>query len=132
MAGSWKRASALEDWSDSDPSEEEVSDGHDYASNDEARPKAEESFDLGVQEGLTSAATVTAPEEAGACLWYPQGHLFDPYDLRNPRSVKWKPPTHITNYLALRMRTPLRRGTKNFELNAPILSCPMRHVEPRK
>ncbi|CAH2224287.1 Hypothetical predicted protein [Pelobates cultripes] len=98
---SWKRACALEDWSDSDQSEEEeISDTPDYASYDEAGSEAEGPFDFKAQEDLTSTAlgSDATPGGPGAGLRDPQGRpLFDLEGLRNTRSAEWEPPTHIAN-----------------------------------
>ncbi|CAH2305823.1 Hypothetical predicted protein [Pelobates cultripes] len=96
-------------------------------------------FDLGAQEGLTSAAlgSGNAPGDVGVGLRDPQGQpLFDPEGLCNLHSEEWEPPTHITNYLELRMRTPLsKEGRQRLRAecpgpNVPNEACRTPEVDP--
>ncbi|CAH2223489.1 Hypothetical predicted protein [Pelobates cultripes] len=133
-------ACALEDWLDSDRSEEEVSNAPDHAYYNEAGSEAEEPFDLGAQEALTSTALglVDAPRDAGVGLQDPQGHpLFYPDDLHNPHSAKWEPPSHIASYLALCMCTLLSKEGQNklrAQCPCPIMpdaACKTPEVDPQ-
>ncbi|CAH2246084.1 Hypothetical predicted protein [Pelobates cultripes] len=104
-ARKWKRARALDDdGSDTDQTGESDSDPPDYASYEEGVSGDEAEFN----------ASALPPGE-GQDICDPQGYpLFNPDDLRHPRSAEWDPPAHIANYLALRMHTPFpRRGAVN-------------------
>ncbi|CAH2301292.1 Hypothetical predicted protein [Pelobates cultripes] len=39
--------------------------------------------------------------------------LFDPDDLRHPRSAEWSPSTHVAKYIASRICKPLNKATLN-------------------
>ncbi|XP_053321093.1 uncharacterized protein LOC128492534 [Spea bombifrons] len=72
------------------------------------------------------------------CVKDPQGTpLFDPDDLRHPRSAEWDPPAHIAQYLALRVRKPLSKETRRklrAECPRPLVPdgvCKTPEVDPQ-
>ncbi|CAH2253090.1 Hypothetical predicted protein [Pelobates cultripes] len=136
----WKRARSRDERSESDRSEEEEYEELDYASDEEA--VSEEGAPPAVAPhtgGAFPAGGVTAQKASGdAGILDPQGNpLFDPDDLRHPRSAEWEPPEHIARYIALRMRTPLSRESRS-KLRAecprpsvPGSACKTPEVDPQ-
>ncbi|CAH2276052.1 Hypothetical predicted protein [Pelobates cultripes] len=115
-ARKWKRARAhVNEGSDSDLSGETDSDAPDYASYEEGGSDAEAGSDASA-----------LPPGGGQGICDPQGYpLFDPDDLRHPRSAEWDPPEHIASYLALRMCTPLsKEGCSKLRAECPRPSVP--------
>ncbi|CAH2293957.1 Hypothetical predicted protein [Pelobates cultripes] len=105
----------------------------DYASDEEAG--SEEGAPPAVAPrtgGAFPAGGVAAQGASGdAGILDPQGNpLFDPDDLRHPRSAEWEPPEHIARYIALRMRTPLSRESRSkLRAECPRPSTP--EVDPQ-
>ncbi|CAH2246301.1 Hypothetical predicted protein [Pelobates cultripes] len=136
MTRLWKRARSREERSESDRSEENESEERDYASYDEAGSEE------GARPAVTSctggaiSAQGVAPqgESDDASLLHPQGNpLFDPDDLRHPRSAEWEP----QGILPIILRTGCtrhfpRRVAVNCGLNALDPQCQDRRARHPK
>ncbi|CAH2222299.1 Hypothetical predicted protein [Pelobates cultripes] len=121
-AREWKRARAHYVLSESDDEGDEGSDDHysdpygDLISDDEGL--------LGTQ--FPSAPTpATAQSEVLGADAVCDTTLFDPDNLRHPRSSEWEPSEHIAQNLALRVRKSLsQKGRNKLRAKCPIPIIP--------
>ncbi|CAH2312670.1 Hypothetical predicted protein [Pelobates cultripes] len=99
----WKRARTQDILSDSD---EEGDEGSDVPYSDPYEDELSEGESLqGKQFPLapTRTATHSGAPEAATSHDPKEVLLFDPDNLRHPRSAEWEPSEHIARYLALRV-----------------------------
>ncbi|CAH2315326.1 Hypothetical predicted protein [Pelobates cultripes] len=112
----WKRTRAQDVMSDSDKREEE---GSDDPYSDQYEEKISEGEDLPGKQfpsAMAKAVLTTAPsDETGSSKVQDTKAtlLFDPDNLRHPRSAEWEPPEHIAQYLALRVHKSLSQECRN-------------------
>ncbi|CAH2312094.1 Hypothetical predicted protein [Pelobates cultripes] len=124
----WKWARAHEEGSDTDRSVEADSDVMEYDSYDEVESGEDLPHTGLTPSGNSNTTRGPPPGHTGysKTLLDPQGNpLFNPDDLRHPRSAEWEPPGHIAQYVARRMRTPLsKEGRNKFLAECPRPSLP--------
>ncbi|CAH2274881.1 Hypothetical predicted protein [Pelobates cultripes] len=120
----WKRAKAQHDSAESELSDEEVYDQE--SALDPSDDLSDPESDYAIGEGEIPSHVYPSDGALGTIVSHllsseaekildPQGEpLFDPDDLRHPRSAKWSPFEHVACYIGAWVRKPLERVTCNM------------------